>query len=1170
MMKPKKRSKMGPSTVRELAHAQTEIMKSPDIMRTLSNLRQVTPANLYSDMVQLALSLARHRDTISSSAFPRSILMLRSLPPLQPIGMEREFRWFGGYIPLFSQALSRYIALSCEFEKVLLKGKYSDSEKILNQIEEEFGFSIWLIKNRIALLQLSKGLESQKKYTADIRQQALERGILPFIAHFESQLAEPLVTPELFTQEFTEILSNVRIPDWVKAYLRYHITLDRTKSPDEIASILRYESTNSVIDYYEAILEMSRIIIATEQTSLFPVLLKTLSQIQNSISDSRINMLIHSLDGTNVPHVRFDSLAVKAFDNYLRGNYKEALSLSRDRLFNQPSDTNTIEIAARSICALNEAGNENGQSLLMTLIYKISSIIRKGDDSDKDARDLHKIACIFSHSSWSKSIFALLIKEMSPLLKNSSPELMRYCALSSTDHHPLNVSLLNNESAISNSISLLEQTLGSDSLPVSYCIKSCGLQDKQPDLDKMVWEERSLLDANLYLLNNNFERALSTAKKLSESRYDYYHNKAIQIISFCLFALQELSECINYAVQAYLQNHNLQPILPIAQIVATIDHNARKNLSPNIALPVIYDIYTKYIGNEYERLRNYAYEDFLYAHDMRKPSELRARIDSFQKEMLIYYLRYICMESVMDCSIIYEGSQDIARERIEVCSLLSDLDNQNVDVYQNEIKDIHRRLMIKKKMREIEQSKIYVDIEGLEDIANRNLKEQFSRYHLFIRDGIDFENIELRQQAIETLSAGDFQKVLALSLPQNEMNDLFQSIIVNLRDYFTSNTQHGLDAYLSVRIRHGTFTGQLRSPIEARNLITQRDSTTGEYKPNAYWIDKLHIHNPGLIKSITECFLSFSKDFDNLIHEMVTDWIQVSTKKEDKGLFNFILYKPEIVHLATLVTTNSTFDDFLNHVFDYFFSKLETSLQNVREKIRTEAKEKCNNLITNLETEIINVVDNSIDIGELLSAIGITRTELQISFDRVIEWFHLAQETREEPYSIEDVISISVDSMRISNPEFSADISISEEMKDLMIKGNITSFVDVLFIIFGNIVKHSHISGAPQVIVEVDKREDYIVLKVLNEIADGVNNKEARKRIKDIKEAMEEGRYDHSIITEGGTGFHKIRKILLHDFTTLKANVEPTLDFGFTDKTHFYVDLRIPILKYMSIEEITS
>ena len=525
----------------------------------------------------------------------------------------------------------------------------------------------------------------------------------------------------------------------------------------------------------------------------------------------------------------------------------------------------------------------------------------------------------------------------------------------------------------------------------------------------------------------------------------------------------------------------------------------------------------------------------------------------------------------MDCSTVYIGSQDLAKERIEVCRLLCEFDSSNIDEYQSEIKDIHRRLMIKKKTREIEQSKIHVDIKGLKEIAHKNLKEHYSRYHSYIKKGIDMETYVIRKAVEEKVAAGDYEGMLALSLPKHEINDLFESMIVTLRDYFVSNTQHGLDAYLSVRIRHGTFTGQLRSPVEASNLITQRDSTTGEYKVNSYWVDKLRIHDTKKRESLTNCFNSFSVDFDNLIQKMITEWIQVRTIKDGKGLFDFTVYKPDGAYLSSMVTPETTFDSFLNSVFSYFTRTLNKCLENIRGKINTEAKTECNNLITKLQSQLIDISGDYYDIGELVSAINSTRTELQKAFDRVIEWFRLSNETIGEPYTVEDAINISVDSMRTSTPDFEVEMSISEDMQDTPIKGSLPSFVDVLFIIFGNIVKHSHIDGHLKAIVKVHRNENFIFLQVLNDIAGGVANDDNIEVLNNIKKAMEKEDDTQALITEGGTGFHKIKKILLHDFSSATTGVKPTLDFNFVNTAQFSVEISIPIkLQYLSEENISS
>lgn len=1169
-MKTKKKHRKGNlSSDRMLTRAKTMVMNSSDIFSTLSTLREEAFPGLYHDILHFTLSLARHRDVLVASALPRTIVELRSLPAPRPISIEREFRWASEYLALFAKYLSSFSTLSMAFESRLLRSEYDQSEKILNNIEEQFGLSLWLVKNKIAFLQLSQGLESQKKYASDIKQRTFRYGILPFITHYRSQLTEPSVTPQIFEKHFIEKLSMIQVPEWIKHYLRYHVTPIQNSSLDAILPILRYESTSSVIDYFEAMLDVSRMIIVMKQMHLYPTLIKTLEKIQKDVADPRISMILYSLGVDSVPQVKFDPLALETFDEYLSGHYDKAISSSYNRLLNQPYDFNTVEIAALSICASNNRVSEEEQSLLMRLLHNMSLVTKKGDDSSKAIADLVRISWVFSQNSWSKPLSAFLTKEAFPLSTGTVSGPAVYHLLSSHDLHPNNLRFFDNPTIIAKSISLLEQVSHNDSPSVSYCRKLNDPKYTQASFDKLIREEQTLISLNTCLQNCAFEEALETAKLLEKSKYDYYKNKSIQVISFSLLMLDRIEECIEYVTSTYLQNHNLHPILPINGLLEKIDQRTRKRLSHNISLPIVYDIFTKHFGPKYERFRNYSHEDFLFASGITRPSELRNYMNHFQKDKLIYFLRYVCVEQAMDCSTVYIGSQDLARERIEVCRILCEFDSINIDEYQSEIKDIHRRLTMKNKIREIERSKIYVDINGLKEIAHKNLEEHYSRYHSYIKKGMDPETYALRKSVEEKTAAGDIEGMLALSLPKNEINDLFESMILTLRDYFVSNPQHGLDAYLSVRIRHGTFTGQLRSPVEAIDLITQRDSTTGEYKVNSYWIDKLGIRDSRMRESLTNCFNSFSVNFDNLIQKMITEWIQVKTTKDGKGLFDFIVYKPYVAHISSMVTPDTTFDAFLDSVFNYFTEILNASLENIRHKINDEAKFECNNLVTKLQSQLIEICDDYYYIGELVGAINSTRTELQIAFDRVIEWFRLSNETGGEPYTIEDAINISVESMRASNPDFEVEMSISGDMKDTAIKGNLPSFVDVLFIIFGNIVKHSRVDGPLKAIVKVHRDQNFIFLQVLNDVAEGVAKDDNIKAINDIKKAMEKEDYTQAITTEGGTGFHKIKKILLHDFSSPATGAKPTLDFNFVDNTRFSVEISIPITFQQLNEENT-
>ena len=70
--------------------------------------------------------------------------------------INNELLWAKHILQFHFESISNFVELSNEYSSNLLIGEYESCFNILNKIEESFGHSIWLIKNKIALLQLAK------------------------------------------------------------------------------------------------------------------------------------------------------------------------------------------------------------------------------------------------------------------------------------------------------------------------------------------------------------------------------------------------------------------------------------------------------------------------------------------------------------------------------------------------------------------------------------------------------------------------------------------------------------------------------------------------------------------------------------------------------------------------------------------------------------------------------------------------------------------------------------------------------------------------------------------------------------------------------------------------------------------------------------------------------
>jgi hypothetical protein len=98
---------------------------------------------------------------------------------------------------------------------------------------------------------------------------------------------------------------------------------------------------------------------------------------------------------------------------------------------------------------------------------------------------------------------------------------------------------------------------------------------------------------------------------------------------------------------------------------------------------------------------------------------------------------------------------------------------------------------------------------------------------------------------------------------------------------FSSNSHHGLDVYLSTRIRHGTLTGHLRRPFEEQSLICQRDAVSGQYRDHPFWSERLREQEPNEISGLQNLLKEFSAEIDGDIIRLNTENLRVRLAAAD-------------------------------------------------------------------------------------------------------------------------------------------------------------------------------------------------------------------------------------------------------------------------------------------------
>lgn len=1135
---------------------QNHLRGSSDPLGTLSVLRgKINPSDL-SSVVAWLPKLRHNGRGIFQGQYPAKIGDFRQQRILDSVSPDREFAWARHIFSTHTERICAFIQFTREYERRLVSGRYEQCTEVLNDMDSQCGLSLWSLENRIALLQLAEGLEKQKAYVSDVRGAAGE-SIIAFIVFYLSQRNEDTSTPEHFVSRFTTRLESWSLPVDLKSYLLFRIANRLSSDQVECGHILRFESISPVVDFYDTFIRLSQEVVLRGADPLRSRILAELKKLLPHIHDTRITKILFVGSRSVDMVLDSDSVDLAASEAHSEGKYEEVCDVAkRNREEGSVSFNHwLIEAEARNETKLNL--DKSDRALAARIVNMVSSVLAKEDEANSAVLGLSRLALNLRLLSFSTAIVSFLEEEHS-----CDPTIPSPLGLKAfLESHFLDPGFLGSFSdmrqreayarcllstygegrAIVTSIS----ELGLADLLVGAC---AGINSDGPQA-----EAYALGQIRNYITTGDLETALTDIRQLGQSDRLRTRRCAKRFEGYCLLALGRLDEVVQFTVTQYLSDRGMIYMLPVKECVRILDDAMREKLAARLSTPILFDLYSRFIADDLGHIRANSYEDFLLANMLERPSQLAGLESGFVHEELVYYLRFICVPSVMNVSIAYASTRDLEEERLAVDLLLSRLDPESSGIYEAEVREITRNQIIHQCVRQVDQSKIFVDAVALRRWADQNLKESFNRYQALKKAGISIGDIDF-MGVMQDLRAGRPIPREFLELPKNEAVDLLVQIVRSFLNECTLNPEYGLDCYLSIRIRHGTLSGQLRNPLEMERLITQRISDLPSYQSNEYWTSRLAGLWPSAVNSIDERLSRFSRDYDAFIARFANELIQIHGEHKKDGLFVVVMNVVQIRYLAAQAKDATAFGHFIDTFFELFWESIQQCLVNICHVVDTSLKAEVSHLFTELEEDISKIHDNPA-ITDLKRAIRSGRTSAVYALDIVKGWFHLAQPLIVPDLTFDNLIDIGLQSVKNIHSDFLP--SMVRKLPDLPpIKGGLILFSDIFFIVFDNIRRHSSVKfGRPNVEIAVENLGDRLRISVKNEVGVDANVDGINSRVAQIRKAIEDGAYQEIIRSEGGTGFGKLWKLINREGKPNKS-----LEFGFGNDGWFFVSFEVPVV----------
>ena len=547
--------------------------------------------------------------------------------PLAAILPDHEVLWATEILKRHAARINSFLEHAREYERTLLGEDYPKSFDLLDKIERDLGISLWLIENRIALLQLAQGLERQKAYLSSIRGQRVSNPVA-VIAFYASQRSESATNPLRFKQQMAERAASWEVPEEYKMYLMFKIADDFRFSLKNCGALLQYEATSSIIDYYETFIRAAQK--SALDGSLPTSLMSGLESLSAHIQDYRarkILLLYKREPSDTLPYLRLQELS--PLELSLNDQFQSAAAAAQASVKVDPMDVTLRFVSAQSVAELN--ADEPAEVGLGGRIERLCSMLV---NKTEDAEDVY-------HET--------LRLDMGFHLMGFTSQLQQFA----TDHF--------SSQPLASKIAGLRSFLDSPFLDPRHLL--CLPDEMKPFYANVLltrYGERPAVLAELWRANvelpgidlspikeigslandavlrikidkalesKEVESALDLARELDRSGSEYSRRLAARYIAHCLLELNNLSGAIDFVVGRVMSDPPAIFLLPIDQCVERLDKSARRLLAGKLSTPIVLDLFSKVVSDRMDNIRAYAYEDFLISHGLgARPKSLDSSI----------------------------------------------------------------------------------------------------------------------------------------------------------------------------------------------------------------------------------------------------------------------------------------------------------------------------------------------------------------------------------------------------------------------------------------------------------------------------------------------------------------------------------------------------------------
>lgn len=1025
--------------------------------------------------------------------------------------LKYELRWHMKCLSAHKILINQFIEKKMQIDQLILLNQYKEALELLEALEYQIGLSYWLLENKIFLWNKLE-MNIQTEFIKN-----LDSNVLSTILSFYNMRCSDEVSSrdyDYFTRK--EISRFKRInPDAKKIISFYNYMIapfSFDMSDNDILYISSTMNNMPLIDRYLCIIDLCEYILNKSKNEEYRRILKECIYYMEEISDSIVEVFRFMLDTkeNRLSNYNIQDPLMPIKNKYIAGDIEECYQDITKRIKENPSIASfNLYIEVCQLLGKNPAEIEVSDNIKM--ILKNLNSIYSIDDRYNDAIDaVYKLSFSCIHAGWARDAYNNIIRRSLPYKSEEQKIAVKY-----TNIQKLTIETVCENLLLVDAIDYLENFELSDDLYVVFW-KNYILGNINKSISKCGLEPLRIL---LQLKNSkdfaDFQRELIDNNEII-SLYKIRYTKVMwDNMNFETY----IEEGIDYFLHLFIQREDIVIIAPMQKFVDYYLSTDTADKS-NIRVPILYYIYTTYFEAEKRDHLSIICEDFFYYNNIDRPSLMQISNNKYPKDELVFFLRYICIPQIMGPVLLsIRSSKALDQERINTCQYLRTLDPDNESIYEQEIRDTTHKLFINEGLNSIENSKIHVNTEGIKSKISKNLKSAFNNYLYYRNHAID-----LVLETIKNMEGGERYQIITLDTSQ-----IFNEIVYTIRNEFVSSGEYGLDGYLSLNIRHGTLSAQLRAPLAKFKLLTTYMVETEGYAVEEKWLDKVKSQNER--NEISKAIIEFNKETDNIINNLKATLIQISTEeKPSEGIFKYELDESNMKTLQMVLTENCEFEDFIDKVFDYLWNITENNLEIMKIIIREDVSQKYIKAFAKLST-VIKKVNSIYPFPEALRWLNEAQNEIDAQLEKICNWFKRSAVSQHADFDLDLALQIGFKMIQNIHPEKLFEIKDLKKDLSLKISGTfLKNYWDIFYTLFDNVSKYALLEeGKKKIYCDLKVDSTGIYIKMSNAYDCSNNLSDEINKLDTALSLISDTAYLARAKQEGGSGIPKIYKILSID-----------------------------------------